>query len=447
MTGTYTFSPDYIISNGTEVSATDLTGVGGGNVSFKLLINVGGTSQDVAMTTLSGDTINTNHTEIGISGGNSFSFGEGIRFDLVNGLTLIDNPNPTPDSFSYNGTHNLVSRWEESVTGMSPGEKANFTLSVFNANSDNVFYGDTNDTQINLDPANIRVYDASHNLVANNTQGLTITDSGDSVLVTGLQNGWSYEIVTDDAHQFSAVQLDAATGTDTFKLGFFDYGTTSAGTPIDLSYSIVGTDGDGDQVSGEINVSLYPDSMTMTATDASPNLTGDSSDNILLGTSGNNDLGGAGGNDTLVSGAGSDTLSGGDGNDLLIGGSGNDMLTGGMGTDTFKWVLGDALSTTVPVDHITDWGAGGVADKLDLRDLLQGETHVGTDPGTLANYLHFTAVNSGADTAIQVKSHGATGVVDQVIVLDGVGDLTAGGANTDAAIITALLTANKLIVD
>ena len=61
-----------------------------------------------------------------------------------------------------------------------------------------------------------------------------------------------------------------------------------------------------------------------------------------------------------------------------------------------EWSLGDAGTTAKPaVDAITDFDKGvtGSAssggDILDLRDLLQGESHTGNATGNLGNYLHF----------------------------------------------------------
>lgn len=120
-------------------------------------------------------------------------------------------------------------------------------------------------------------------------------------------------------------------------------------------------------------------------------------------------------------------------------------MTGGLGSDTFRWMLGDQGTTTSPArDTITDFSlalpaSGG--DVLDLRDLLVGELHTGTNAGNLANFLHFNY--SAGDTTVSVQSH-ASGV-NQVIVLQGV-DLV-GSFTTDQQIIQDLLTKGKLITD
>src|SRR5690606_26003418 len=147
---------------------------------------------------------------------------------------------------------------------------------------------------------------------------------------------------------------------------------------------------------------------------------------VLIGGAGNDNLLGGEGADRIEGGAGNDVLIGGAGNDLLIGGSGDDVLTGGLGADVFKWTLSDAGTPSSPAhDVVTDYGTG--ADKLDLRDLLQGET---TDK--LDHYLHFE--KSGNDTIVHISSNGGfsggytAGNEDQTITLqnvDLIGTLTS----------------------
>ncbi|MEN5092178.1 retention module-containing protein [Pseudomonas protegens] len=113
----------------------------------------------------------------------------------------------------------------------------------------------------------------------------------------------------------------------------------------------------------------------------------------LLGGAGNDILFGQGGNDTLDGGKGNDILLGGTGNDTLIGGQGNDILIGGSGADTFVWKAGDTGN-----DVIKDFKASE-GDRIDLRDLLQGES-----ASTIDNFLKITTVD-GVST-LQVSSEG-----------------------------------------
>jgi len=113
----------------------------------------------------------------------------------------------------------------------------------------------------------------------------------------------------------------------------------------------------------------------------------------LLGGAGNDILFGQGGDDVLDGGKGNDILLGGTGNDTLIGGPGNDILIGGAGADTFVWKAGDTGN-----DVIKDFNANE-GDRIDLRDLLQGETG-----STIDNFLKITTVDGVS--SLQVSSGG-----------------------------------------
>lgn len=141
------------------------------------------------------------------------------------------------------------------------------------------------------------------------------------------------------------------------------------------------------------------------------------------------------------------------GNHLIPGGSGNETLFGSPGSDVFHWQFGDQGSVGAPaIDTINNFSSlnrtqGG--DVLDLRDLLQGETHTGFAEGNLTNYLHFE--HSGSDTIVHVSSAGQyvgafdAQLDDQRIHLSNA-DLL-GGATADTQIIRDLLAGGKLIVD
>jgi len=88
-------------------------------------------------------------------------------------------------------------------------------------------------------------------------------------------------------------------------------------------------------------------------------------------------------------------------------------------------------------------------DKLDLRDLLVGESHSGNNAGNLANFLHFEQTQDG--TVLHVSSNGGYSVgynanaTDQQIALEGIN--LVGSYTTDAQVIQDLLTKGKLITD
>lgn len=113
----------------------------------------------------------------------------------------------------------------------------------------------------------------------------------------------------------------------------------------------------------------------------------------LLGGTGDDIIFGQGGNDSLDGGSGNDILLGGTGNDLLDGGKGNDTLIGGLGGDTFVWKAGDTGT-----DVIKDFKAAE-GDRIDLRDLLQGEAG-----STIDNFLKITTADGVS--SLEVNSAG-----------------------------------------
>ncbi|HMW52996.1 MAG TPA: type I secretion C-terminal target domain-containing protein [Rhodocyclaceae bacterium] len=163
---------------------------------------------------------------------------------------------------------------------------------------------------------------------------------------------------------------------------------------------------------------------------------------------------GTGTDDRIVGTSGADTLKGGEGSDLIIGGAGSDTLTGGAGSDVFRWMLADKGTPGLPAqDTITDWSSAAVkngGDVLDLRDLLQGESHGASGLGNLTSYLHFEKV--GTATVVDISSSGGysagfkASATDQTIVLSNT-DLTSGGTLNDAQIIQDLMTKGKLHTD
>ncbi|SEN64656.1 type I secretion C-terminal target domain (VC_A0849 subclass), partial [Pseudomonas sp. ok272] len=155
--------------------------------------------------------------------------------------------------------------------------------------------------------------------------------------------------------------------------------------------------------------------------DGADTLLGGDGNDIIFGQGGNDYIDGGKGNDILLGGTGIDTLLGGEGNDLLLGGEGNDLLfggkgndtlTGGSGADTFVWKAGDTGK-----DVITDFKASE-GDRIDLRDLLQGETS-----GNIDKYLKITTVDGVSTLQVSTegtfKGNGNTNGADVTIKLEG----------------------------
>jgi len=106
----------------------------------------------------------------------------------------------------------------------------------------------------------------------------------------------------------------------------------------------------------------------------SDHLEGGSGDDTLYGDDTSTASGGDSGRDYLYGGAGNDILIGRYGEDTLQGQSSSsllsafekDVLTGGIGRDTFVVANLYRHGGNNDYAHITDWGAGGTGDRLDV---------------------------------------------------------------------------------
>jgi Ca2+-binding RTX toxin-like protein len=263
------------------------------------------------------------------------------------------------------------------------------------------FYGDADDIIIPLSVSDIKVYD----LAKNEVTGLTMVYNNDeSITVYGIQQGWTFEINSDTA--FNAVQIDAATGTDTFKLGVFSYGESNSGEPIELAYDIIGYDGDGDSIAGTISATLYPAELT---------IVGDGIDTTLQGTAHTDYILGSNIGETIYGLDGDDILIGGGGDDILYGGTGNDQLTGGTGADTFVF----SEHGSANVDHILDYSAAE-GDKIDLSALLDGKV---IDASNQNDYVKVEQIGLEVKVSVDIDGLGVGATWSEVAILDGYGTL------------------------
>jgi len=288
---------------------------------------------------------------------------------------------------------------------------------------------------------------------------LTATDYT-ALSVSGLNTGM---VISDGAGGHTTTI--GATGTDTevdltgWTLGGLSISGAGTGSATLVFHATDTVSGESQSTTEYLNIvngtSLIAGSSSADA------LTGTANADLLIGNAGDDTLNGAAGTDRLLGGAGNDSLNGGGGNDILYGGAGNDTLTSGAGADVFAWTLTDRGSSGTPAkDVISDFDVASVAsggDTIDLRDLLVGANHVGTDAGNLTKYLDFDTTTTPGSTTIHVSSAGGfTGGVytagneDQTITLQNV-DLRASfglaASATDSQIINELLTRGKLVTD
>jgi Ca2+-binding RTX toxin-like protein len=261
-------------------------------------------------------------------------------------------------------------------------------------------------------------------------------------------------LANDSGENISIVDLNnAQNGTVSFD-GTNIVFTPTAGYNGPASFEYVIQDAQGSQKTATVSLTVY----AALGTNQNDAMTGSTGNDTLYSLDGNDTVNGAAGNDEIDGGAGTDTLNGQAGNDTIAGnlgddtisgGAGNDNLYGGVDNDTFVWTLSDTTAAGVEVDTVNDFSAG---DKLNLKDLLQGETYT---PEALDNYLHFDYADGNTTVSISTTgafgngamtgSTPAAGTVDQQIVLIGL-DLTAGLTNSDQQAIQTLLNNNALVI-
>ena len=180
----------------------------------------------------------------------------------------------------------------------------------------------------------------------------------------------------------------------TVDIGGDKYAVAQSGTVVYVfGVNVATASGDGLQNSADVRSRLIEESWPPVAlpTEGSPNA------DTFDGDADANTYDGLAGDDTMDGKAGDDTLTGGADNDSLTGGADNDSLTGGDGNDTFVFAAGHGS------DEITDFKAGGAADKIMLDGITDASAITIANSGTNPEYSTVTwdtdpAVSGNAGT-------------------------------------------------
>jgi hypothetical protein len=411
-----------------------VTGMVGGTSIFKVEINLSSSGSSItynqyeqmgSVTTVSGGMVqpgggNTSSSVVGFTDSTG-----AIAYDAV-----VTAQNTLTGTGSTVNTNNLYFGADNNL--MESGEKLTFD---FAAAGTTYTGGTTRRDEIAAMTLTFFNFDSSSRTSPDELI-ITMTASDGNVYTKYITNAdldaaGNYKLTAPVGGLITSVSFEAGS-TSSYKLGISALSAVRYDLDFDMTLAYKITDQNGDSDTGSISIGLNADK----------NLTGTATAENLLGGSGNDSLAGLGGNDTLDGGAGNDTLGG---------GAGNDALTGGLGADVFLWSLSDRGTPGVPAtDTVVGFDSTANSDKLDLRDLLQGESANAT---SLSNYLHFTI--SGGSTTVAISTTGAfsTGFsstkVDQQIVLQNFNADTYTGlaGATDAQIITRMLLDSKLVVD
>ncbi|HVF36931.1 MAG TPA: DUF5801 repeats-in-toxin domain-containing protein, partial [Sphingomicrobium sp.] len=418
--GTYQFDVNAVISNGTETSFTNLVSGAAGNVAFRGIGHDNptnnGPNTDVLLSghsdTQTAGTVNTDNDSVGINN-QSTDPGEGVRIDFVNNLTTDTTAPITATGFNYTA-HVTTTHFEQFIPQVqgSPDNTVNIVVTAIVADNDQDFDNtpydasgadsfEAGETQADIIRVVINDYEndnspallATYTFTSSGTQGgYTVTFVNGSVIIVGLGAQDQYEI--DTTTPFSAVIVESPGGPNSwlddldpnpapgsqiantvgFDLGIFSIGVASSGTPIDMLFPIIATDGDGDLVNSVIQTTIVPvaaGNQVGTSGNDVP-LTGNAADNVIAGNAGDDTINGGDGNDSLYGNGGNDTLSGGNGNDTLNGNGGADNLSGGAGTDVFVMSNAAVTNGAGNIDTIADYAAGEIVDITQIISVVTG---------------------------------------------------------------------------
>ena len=269
----------------------------GGNGAWAGFSSDDDDSQDLLLTPIGADTVNTNANEGGVGGGNSVGPGEAMRADFV--IDLDGNPQGKPYSEISNQDHAFDGHYQ--VNGSSVMFTHTTGSSVLikafdDPDGDNYV---TSSVQDDITAVGIS-YGGEEGFVSFSTVGTTtetvtlnghdfdVTFDGTEVQIDGVVSETMISSFTADG--YNSVEYGHAGGV-TFKIG--DFGTTviELGEPVEFSVPVEIVDADGDLADGSIDVLLIPENIIEAA---------DSSQMLMLDDSGVYEFSANGGEGDLV---------------------------------------------------------------------------------------------------------------------------------------------------
>jgi hypothetical protein len=297
---TYTIDFNQTIDNGSGVSFDDLTSSAAGNVNYRGVgVDDPNTAVDLLLSAsknTDGDpayedaTVNTNVDAVG-SANQSMNPGEAVRIDFVSNL---ESGGATPSGFTYDG-HVGTQSFLQSIPQVQGNQAttASFTVYALNTSATQADNLDRDPTDGVSDSSVVEVTSVTiQDYLTGNTTTLDISNdvsyadgvtynlaygvsfrpnADGTVTFFGVQEGDHYGIGTST--DFNAVLVQSTVSE--FDLGVFSIGQVDNGDPLDLSFDVTATDGDGDTSTGTIDVTLVPDSpqgfaATTLAADSAP---------------------------------------------------------------------------------------------------------------------------------------------------------------------------------
>ncbi|MBN8411794.1 MULTISPECIES: Ig-like domain-containing protein [Halomonas] len=206
------------------------------------------------------------------------SAGEVIRVDFLNNAVI------SKSQVSWD-SHQSISRYQQTlhVDGKS-SSKASLSVSAFAFDADGGA-GSTvpalgSGTPVDLSVSDISVFDAVGVEV---TSEITLTDTGNSITVAGIQDGWRIEL--ESSQPFQAVEITGQAGND-LSLGGMEYRSGGEGGSLDVTYELTGTDGDGDYAEGHLTLETREEDSVQAGGDGDDTITAGHGDDVIIGDDG-----------------------------------------------------------------------------------------------------------------------------------------------------------------
>jgi len=279
---------DVDLDNGSATNFDLVGGISGGNNDHQAIgadDSTNNTDNVDLIVEGSPGSVNTSNGRIGVGGGQSISAGEVVKIEFViNAVTSPDGADLT--GFDWDSTFGTeVFRQDVNRISGPQSNGANFTVSAWDTDGDDDIIGDPDDVMVTitnvliLNQADTSVFDitggvntgssvvnpdtsVTYSFTVNEgseTHNLTVTTNVDgSISITGIPEGWEYQIESADGDPFEGVSIEGDTGGSNFTLGALTIGEESTGDPFDMEFDISGTDGDGDAISGNLTLTVEP---------------------------------------------------------------------------------------------------------------------------------------------------------------------------------------------
>ena len=213
----------------------------------------------------------------------------------------------------------------------------------------------------------------------------------------------------------------------------FDYLAVGEQATETFTYTVLGWDGTSETQT--VTVTVTGGTNEITGTSGANTLTGTSKRDTMLGLAGNDTMSGGDGNDTIDGGLDNDRLYGNAGNDLVDGSSGNDYVYGDAGNDTVIGGAGndrlyggdgdDSLDGSIGTDLLYGNAGNDVLTGSDLVNTLDGGTGIDTMTGGAGsdryyaddiNDLVIEFASGGTDTVYATASYTLATQVENLVI-------------------------------